>query len=174
MKKFSVLLALLLLATGAVSAKPKHPAPRLFHYQGEVSLRGAVSAPTPELGISYINGVRFNPYLFVGGGIGLHSNDYGIYVPLSLDIKGYIPVGRHTDFMFFCDGGLMFDPEHPSHGFIRPGFGLNFHVVKSFAINIGFYYEYAPYELNNNDIEAASRYYTQRLHSIGFALGFSF
>lgn len=50
MKKFSVLLALLLLATGAVSAKPKHPAPRLFHYQGEVSLRGAVSAPTPGLG----------------------------------------------------------------------------------------------------------------------------
>ena len=66
MKKFSVLLALLLLATGAVSAKPKHPAPRLFPYQGEVSLRGAVSAPTPGLGISYINGVRFNPYLFVG------------------------------------------------------------------------------------------------------------
>ena len=66
----------------------------------------------------------------------------------------------------------MFDPEHPSHGFIRPGFGLNFHVVKSFAINIGFYYEYAPYERNRNSTELPSTY-TQRIHSIGFALGFS-
>lgn len=172
MKKLTILLAALLLSAGAVSAQ--EPVRKTFHYQGEVSLRGSVAAPTPGLGISYINGARINHYLFVGGGIGANINQYGIYIPLSLDVKGYIPVSRCTDFMFFCDGGLMFDPEHPSHGFIRPGFGLNFRVVNSFAINIGFYYEYVPYELNNYNIEDPNMYYTQRTHSIGFALGFSF
>ena len=173
MKKLTILLAALLLSAGTASAK--QPAPQSFAYQGEISLRGAVSAPTPELGISYINGVRFNRYLFVGGGIGVQINNFGIFVPLSLDAKGYIPISRFADFMFFCDGGLMFDPEHSSHGFIRPGFGLNFLVVNSFAINIGLYYEYAPYDQNGFSDELPQAFiYTQRTHSIGLALGFTF
>lgn len=173
MKKLTILLAALLLSAGAASAQ--EPVHKTFHYQGEVSLRGSVAAPTPGLGISYINGARINHYLFVGGGIGASINNFGIYIPLSLDVKGYLPISRSSDFMLFCDGGLMFDPEHPSHGFIRPGFGLNFRVVKSFAINIGFYYEYAPYSRSGYSEELRQSFiYTQRTHSIGFALGFSF
>lgn len=174
MKKLTILLAALLLSAGAASAQ--EPVRPLFRYQGEVSLRGQVAAPTTGFGLSYINGARINHYLFVGGGIGFHSNNYGIYIPLSLDVKGYLPISRSSDFMLFCDGGLMFNMNRSdNHGFIRPGFGLNFRVVKSFAINIGFYYEYAPYSqdvyIKSPNIYATV---TQPTHSIGFALGFSF
>lgn len=180
MKRLCILLAALLLPAAAAIARQPHA--RTFAYQGELSLRGQLSDPSIGCGFSYISGLRINPYLFVGGGVGLsyYRNHYSLYIPLSLEAKGYFPINRTTDFLFFCGGGVMFDYKHPiSHGFIRPGFGLNFRIAKSFAINLGIYYEYAPYdhytytegEVTDGQTVTVAFHH---LHSAGVAIGFSF
>ena len=67
MKKHFLLLALLLMACGTASAQKTH-------YQGEVVINygfGVGDVQLARTGVHMINGIRFNPYLSAGVGIGV-------------------------------------------------------------------------------------------------------
>lgn len=101
-----------------------------FSYQGEVAAAygfGFDDASTVLL--ETVHGLRFNPYLFTGMGIGLNFYDgFGLLTPV-INIKGHYPATRKIDLYFSLDMGTAlgiadWSGETDFYTCIGPGFNF--------------------------------------------------
>lgn len=115
------------------------PEKRIFPYQGEFNLKAGLEVGGGHvLGANVLSGVRFNPYLFTGFGVGFEYFDLDfLSVPVYFNAKGYLPIGHKTNMFFGTDIGLKYFSETASTRFyFGPEYGFNFEVGKRMGINL--------------------------------------
>ncbi len=149
-------------------------------YQGEVQLGynfGVNETDIDYVNLSFINGIRFNKYLFAGVGVGLNS--YAIFdskienlysLPIFLNLKAYIPVASSTSLFASLDTGYWFGISKnisSLNGFLLgPSIGVCFNKGKSYGLNLSL-----GYNLQLWSIKGPLNFNTE---AIGLKLGFSF
>ena len=82
------------------SAREKHvqfPEKKVLRYQGEFSLTGGLTSYSINFGADILNGIRFNPYLYAGVGVGLEAGVAEWTAPIYLNIKGYAPISKRVN-----------------------------------------------------------------------------
>ncbi len=111
-------------------------------YRGFVDFGGAIG--TGDLGdgvvsLSTSHGYQFNPYLFLGAGIGMeyHTNWESFFVPVFADVRGYILPGRISPYVGLKVGYSFGDG---SGLYLNPTVGASFMISKKFAMNLSLGY----------------------------------
>ena len=88
-------------------------------------------------GFSTVHGYQFNPYVFVGAGIGLNYNfDNGVDLPIFADVRGSVPFGT-SPVSFFGDVRLGYGAVEDELYF-SPSIGLRFGRSKAATIALGY------------------------------------
>ena len=112
-------------------------------YRGVVDIGGAIGVEDYGDGVfsvSTSHGYQFNPYLFMGAGLGLdyHFGHGGsAFIPIFIDIRGYFLNGRVTPFIGTKVGYSPFD----GYGFyFNPSLGVSFAIFGSFGMNVALGY----------------------------------
>ena len=90
------------------------------------------------LGFATVHGYQFNPYVFVGAGIGLNGCLYygGVDVPIFADVRGSVPFGT-SPVSFFGDLRLGYGAVEDELYF-SPSIGLRFGRSKAATIALGY------------------------------------
>ena len=190
MRKHFLLLALLLMACGTASAQKTH-------YQGEFQVGyafGIGDNKIDRLSIHMINGVRFNPYLSTGIGIGIdYYDDHGtsmFSLPLFVNLKGYIPLSKGVSLFASFDLGysvalkyeeasgkvdyVSYNAKMGMKGLmLTPAIGASFKVAEQNAIHlsVGYDIKTATLDVTALDQKASS---TLKCNAIGIKMGFTF
>ncbi len=179
MKKHFLLLALLLMACGTASAQKTH-------YQGEVVINygfGVGDVQLSRTGVHMINGIRFNPYLSAGVGIGVDYSYAGneesyLSLPLYIDLKAYAPLSPTVSLYAWVDCGYsvgLMGEEFSGvsadvQGFmITPGLGVSIKTGEKTALNWGVCYINQKCTLSYRNESA-----TTPANAIGIKMGFVF
>lgn len=88
-------------------------------------------------GFSTVHGYQFNPYVFVGAGIGLNVlYDNGVDLPIFADVRGSVPFGT-SPVSFFGDVRLGYGAVEDELYF-SPSIGLRFGRSKAATIALGY------------------------------------
>lgn len=145
MKKITLALLLAMLVMGAKAQSSK------IKYQGEVLAGYSVGVgdiTSDRINLHTVHGVRFNPYVFLGGGVGLDfydMDDSEIAMPIYFNAKGYLPVSPKMNMFLSLDLGSSIGV---SDGFselsgllITPAVGVNFKVSQknSLSLSVGYH-----------------------------------
>lgn len=125
-------------------------------YQGEINVGCAVGIGADaedRWGFETIHGVRINPHVFCGAGLGVHhfSGMDRTFIPVFFDVKAYFLKKADTPY-FSLDAGYSAaaDGETPQDGFVYlcPAFGMSWGIGRSAAVNFScgyqFYLDRAP------------------------------
>lgn len=149
---------------------------KIFDYQGEVSMRYGfgIDYETNNINLEIVNGVRFSRYFYAGIGIGASTNfsDEAGYIPLYLDLKGYLPVSETTELTAGIDLGTQLDFFYGTSGgfLLRPEFGVNFPLNGNKGLNVTLFYE--MYKFTENIMDDVN--INMKTNQIGLKIGFSF
>lgn len=107
--------------------------------------------------IEAVNGVRFSRYFYAGVGLGLSRNfdDEAVFVPVYLDLKGFLPVSDKMDLVAGLDLGTRLDYTYETSGglLLRPEFGLNFPFSENTALKVSLFYERYSFDVIINASE---------------------
>ena len=127
------------------SAREKHvqfPEKKVLRYQGEFSLTGGATSYSINFGADILNGIRFNPYLYAGVGVGLEVGVAEWTAPIYLNIKGYAPISKRVNMYLGTDIGVKHWLGYSiSRFYAGPEFGFNFEFGKRMGINLGIQYD---------------------------------
>lgn len=107
-----------------------------------------------RLAVSFVNGVQFNPYLFVGMGTAVNyytrGNDIGI--PIFANVRGHFSKGVIAP---FADLRVGYSPLIDAKGFyLSPSFGCRFGLSERAGLNVS-----VGYEMQWADVVANYNYY---------------
>ncbi len=141
MKKLLLCIAIMMTLTSSLFSQDKK-----IKYQGEAFLGATVlMAPEAVIGsvsMNLITGARFGKYFAMGIGTGLNDYVYKINnqliwfpaLPVYLNVKGYLPVGKKNNLFISIDGGYLFhltDIDGVTGGYtFSPAIGMGFGVGK--------------------------------------------
>ena len=161
MKKLIVMAVVVALSTSVFARKP---APVQARFQQTVELAAELSAGS--IGAEYIAGYRFNPYVFLGAGIGAHYgfNSIGqtelltveetplrmhkLNIPLYVNLKAYfLKQTRCTPFVSVSAGGrfstkgtaelIMGEAEYSTIGLLaNAALGAEYRIAQNRSIHI--------------------------------------
>lgn len=126
-------------------------------YQGEVN----VSVGAAFLGAGYnntflkggletVHGVRFNPYWFLGGGVGAHEYfwlgddpSYDVDVPIFANAKYYMMPDRRVSPYAGMDVGYGIGMRRQTGSglYLSPALGAHFRLGKKLGLNVGLTYQ---------------------------------
>ena len=122
---------------------------------------------------STIHGYQFNPYLFLGMGVGvnyyLHNSD-GV-VPIFANVKGTFLKGNITPFLDMRLGYSVGDVEGV---YVNPSLGCRFGVGKRTGINISLGYTLQRSEPYGEYIQSDLKSNSLNLGGVNFRIGFDF
>lgn len=170
MKKLFILTAAAIFCVTAASAQ--------IHYQGEVSLGAALGAGENgfnKLAFETVHGVRINPYLFCGVGVGLQDYvDTGegvsaLTIPVFANVKGYLLDRDVTPFLSVDLGyGIGAGNYFSGYGgfYASPTLGCQVKVCDRFGLNFGIGYQAQMFSEEGMDSITSS--------SFVFKVGFNF
>lgn len=149
MKKIILALFIALVTIGGTNAQSLKQTLKKARYQGEVTLGYSVGVgrtPLDRINVHVINGVRFNPYVSLGIGIGFdfYTTNGEVALPLFVNVKGYLPVADKIDLIASMDIGGSFSLSdgfgHASGFMINPALGVSFDLGRKHAINLALGY----------------------------------
>ncbi len=191
MKKHILFFAFALLSTAAFAQS------QTIRYQGEVQAGyafGIGDNAADRLSIHMINGIRFNPYLSAGIGVGLDFYDVEgtsfLSMPLFLNVKGYLPVSQKVSLFASFDLGYSvalksekgsgwldntsFDAKLGMKGFmVTPAVGASFKVAENKAINLSLGYDIKTATADVT-VQGHKGSGTTKCNAIGLKLGYAF
>lgn len=165
MKKFYLMIIMSVLCV-TVNAQNK------VLYQGELNLGygfGMGDLAVNRLYVETIHGVRINPHLFVGAGLGLASFDNErAVIPFFADAKYYIIAGNIQPYVY-VDLGYGFGDEEGFYG--AGGIGVDIAINSKTGIfaNLGYQSQGLRDNIQDNGIYGASN-----MGAFMFQLGFRF
>lgn len=182
--------AILLSVFALFSIATSHAQEKQTKYQGEVQAgyafgvkSGDLEAKIDRIGVSMINGLRFNRYLSAGVGIGIDyyfKNGFSfISLPVFANVKGYLPVSDKTSLFASLDCGYSASLKDESEGseyikmkgfLITPAIGVNINVADGKAVNLSLCYNSQKYELGVANYGSV----TDKTNAIGLKIGFAF
>lgn len=122
---------------------------------------------------STIHGYQFNPYLYLGLGIGVNyyqHNADGV-VPIFANVKGTFLKGNITPFVDMRLGYSVGDVEGV---YVNPSFGCRLGVGKRFGINISLGYTLQKSEPYEEYIQTDYKSNSLNLGGVNFRIGFDF
>lgn len=130
-----------------------------------------------RLEMTTTHGFQFNPYLFVGGGVGLHyyTDADEVLMPLFGEFRANLTDGSITPYVGVKLGysALLSDNDYATGGlFFSPSIGVRFLVGNSKFVNIAL-----GYSLQQIDIDFYDHYYyeeTFTMNAINLKIGFEF
>lgn len=171
MKKTALLIALLAIC---INTSARHPL-RMSGYKGfaDVELSGAFvnGQSAVNFAIETSHGYQFNPYIFLGGGIGVGAamstgNTTELVVPIYGQTRINLTPTRISPYIDFKGG---YDVGDERGGIISPSLGVSMPVASHFAVDFGISYGCKFLNLN-------SGWYTAKetVHSISLDFGFEF
>lgn len=156
MKKILLSLSLTIFVIGANAQSSK------IKYQGEVLAGYSIGIGTfsyDRINLHTIQGVRFNPYLSLGVGLGLdYYQKFDLYIntdvtaselamPIYLNVKGYLPVSTKTNIFLSLDLGASIGLTEGISGgkglMFTPAVGTNFKISpkNSLSVSLGYNYQ---------------------------------
>lgn len=144
MKKLFILTAVLLsLSTNAFSQFNLGP------YEGKVSIGGGIGVGENGeslFSLETLHGIRMNPYIFVGLGIGLHTYDTskGCVIPIFLNATGYFMDKKLSPYAALSAGyGIGAGEDLGGIGglYLAPEVGLKIGILGDKAIEAGIQYQ---------------------------------
>ena len=125
-----------------------------------------------NIGLSTSHGYQFNPYIYLGAGVGLsYYFDYETtFVPIFLDFKANLKEGKITPFAGVKLGYSMFDGT----GFyFNPTVGIKF--AKSFNVSLGYTVQMTEmYHYGYNGGYSNSYYDNVNIGGLSLSFGFEF
>lgn len=155
MKKILLSLSLTVLVIGANAQSSK------IKYQGEVLTGYSIGIGTfayDRINLHTIQGVRFNPYLSLGVGLGLdYYHTFDMYVntevvaseltlPIYLNAKGYLPVSPKASMFLSFDLGAGIGLTEGVSGYkglmFTPAVGTSLKVSSKNSLNVSLGYNY--------------------------------
>lgn len=111
-------------------------------YQGELNLGygfGMGDLAVDRFYVETIHGIRVNPNLFIGAGLGLISFDHGrATIPVFADVKAYIAKGGIQPYVY-ANLGYGFGDEMGFYG--AGGVGVDFSIASKTGIFINLGYQ---------------------------------
>lgn len=113
-------------------------------YKGYVDFGYAIGTGTfgrDRLTVSFVNGVQFNPYLFLGLGTALNFYPRGeeIGIPIFANVRGHFIRGNVAPFL---DLRVGYSPLVDARGFyLSPSFGCRFGLSERVGLNVSVGYE---------------------------------
>lgn len=148
-------------------------------YRGFVDLGGGVGVGDYGDGIfsvSTSHGYQFNPYLFVGAGLGVdyHFDWETMFLPVFADIRGYFIDSRISPFLGVKIG---YSPIDGSGVYFNPSVGASFGMSGNFALNVSLGYNLqrsGMYFYYNSSYGSYSSYEDETLGAITFKVGMEF
>lgn len=166
-------------------------------YQGEIQAGyayGSGGSDIDHAGVSMINGIRFNDYLYTGIGVGVdyyyQNRTSFISLPVFVNVKGYLPISGKTSLFASLDCGYSIglknekDTQGDGYGYytyksqisgflITPSIGASFKISENKAVNLSL-----CYNTQNIHSKSSSNYTSSKsdysIESIGFKIGYSF
>lgn len=115
---------------------------------------------------STTHGYQFNPYLFIGAGVGLNlvSSPVDVmYMPLYLDVKANLTKTKISPFIELKIGHTVLDVES---FYLNPNIGVNYNFYKSLSAYLKVGYTYVA---ENCDVYGSDTY-----DGISVRIGFEF
>lgn len=119
------------------------------HYEGDVAVGYALGlnriGEWDYIAVETVHGIRILPYLFVGGGLGLHLyyiDDGALIMPIYTNIKGYYPLSDKLSLSMSVDLGAaigIYDIRG-GHFYTSFGPGIQFGRNKSFDLSLRYQY----------------------------------
>lgn len=119
------------------------------HYEGDVAVGYALGlnriGEWDYIAVETVHGIRILPYLFVGGGLGLHLyyiDDRALIMPIYTNIKGYYPLSDKLSLSMSVDLGAaigIYDIRG-CHFYTSFGPGIQFGRNKSFDLSLRYQY----------------------------------
>lgn len=188
---------LILLSVFALFSSAAFGQEQPIRYQGEVQAGyafGVGDIKIDRLSVHMINGVRFNPYLSAGVGVGLdYYDDNGISLlsmPLFANVKGYLPVSPKVSLFASFDMGysvalkseeesgwvdnVNVDVKVGMKGFmVTPAIGASFEVGDAKAFNISLCYDLKKATADVSAMRQSASA-TTNCNAIGLKVGFAF
>ena len=149
-------------------------------YRGFVDIGYAVGVGDYGDGVfavSTSHGYQFNPYFFVGAGIGVdyHFDYETMFLPIFADLRGYFIDGRITPYIGVKIG---YSPVDGTGLFFNPSVGASFGISRKFALNISIGYNLQRAEMYksyyNYYYGYSHSYSDETLGAITFKVGFEF
>lgn len=148
--------------------------PRIRGYRGWVETGGAIGLGSWGSGIfsfSTSHGYQFNPYFFLGAGMGVeYFFDYEtVVVPIFANARGYF-MDRKTS--PFIDVKIGYSPVGDIQGiYFSPSIGVSIGVSKKCAVSISIGYNMQQVELWDY---GSPVYLEELIHGLSFKAGFEF
>jgi hypothetical protein len=155
---FLLMIAIVFIASSASAQTP-------IKYQGEVDLGYSVGVGAfgeERVNVHLLNGVKVGEYFSTGVGLGLdyyHSldNNGELFIPIYLNLKGYLPVSDIVNPYVSCDVGVGIgatrDVSSLSGLYLTPAIGL--HIKKwDTLFQIGYNMQRVSYEGVGVDVGA--------------------
>ena len=130
-------------------------------YKGFVDVGGAFGVGTYGDGlvsVSSTHGYQFNPYFFLGVGVGVnyHFNWSTVFIPVYADARGYFMNNDIAPFIGLKVGYSVFD----GMGFyFNPSVGVRFIATSKLGLNLSI-----GYNMQRTDITFRQYYYNPRTH----------
>lgn len=149
-------------------------------YRGWVETGGAVGLGVYGSGIfsfSTSHGYQFNPYFFLGAGIGLdyHFGESTAYMPVFANARGYFADKKIAPFV---DAKIGYAPIDGCGVYFSPSIGVSIGVSKKCAVNISI-----GYNMQQTEVRYYSSYYhdyeysyntDELIHGLTFKAGVEF
>ena len=151
--------------------------PRTRGYRGWVETGGAMGLGEYGSGIfsfSTSHGYQFNPYFFLGAGIGVdyHFDWETVFMPIFANARGYFINGKISPFV---DAKIGYAPIDGYGVYFSPSIGVSIGVSKKCAVNISIGYNMQQSEAYYFGYQGYSGYYEDILiHGLSFKAGFEF
>lgn len=126
--------------------------------------------------VSTSHGYQFNPYIFVGAGIGVdyHLDYETVFLPIFADIRGYFIDGSITPFVGIKIG---YSPVDGYGLYFNPSVGASFGISRKFALNVSIGYNLQRAEVYTyyySYYGPRSSYSNETIGAITFKVGFEF
>lgn len=176
MKKFIIAFLLLsgcLATVSTASGRSKHvqfPDKKILRYQGEFSITGGVTSYNFNISVDFLNGIRWNPYLFTGIGLGIEGGVAELTAPIYANVRGYAPISKKVNMYLGTDIGIKHWIRYAiSRFYAGPEFGFNFEFGRRMGMNVGVKYDIWCIPLSMNGVEV-----NKSLNTFGLVVGLVF
>lgn len=152
MKKFFILMVCALIGTGLVYSFPGKKTIDTKGYKGIVELGGGVGVGQygdEFASLSTSHGYQFNPYLFLGLGVGLdyHFDYETVYIPIFIDARfNFKPIDKKITPYVGMKVGYAFVDDYSAY--LSPHIGVKFPISKKLNMSVSAVYSMQRIDVN--------------------------
>ena len=118
------------------------------------------------------HGYQFNPYFFLGAGIGVdcHFGWETVFMPIFANARAYFIDGKISPFL---DAKIGYSPLDGTGFYFSPSVGVSFGTSRKCAVNLSI-----GYNLQRTEVYYYGYYYSfyayESMHGLSFKLGIEF